>query len=84
MNKTYSAWERYIFILFKILENNFEDIKNVHRKRFLTKDFELLGLSYVSLFDRSDSSGTYESIIQNRLQNLTKDKVQIVDIGHKN
>lgn len=75
MNKTYSAWERYIFILFKILKNNFQDIKNVHRKSFLTKDFEILGLSYVSLFDRSDSSGTYESIIQNRLQNLTKDKV---------
>lgn len=75
MNKSHSAWDDYIFILFSMHNNNFENIRNIHRKKFMTEEFEKLGLCYVSLFDRSDSSGTYESIIQSRLQKLSKDKV---------
>jgi hypothetical protein len=78
MKKNQSAWDEFIFILFQIQKNSFQDITKVHRSKFLTRDFELLGLSYVSLFDRSDSSGTYESIIQNRLQRLSSDNVRLL------
>lgn len=80
MKKNQSAWDRFIFILFQIQKNSYQDITKVHRSKFLTKDLELLGLSYVSLFDRSDSSGTYESIIQNRLQRLSSDNVKLLTI----
>jgi hypothetical protein len=78
MKKNQSAWDRFVFILFQIQKNSYQDITKVHRSKFLTKDLELLGLSYVSLFDRSDSSGTYESIIQNRLQRLSSDNVNLL------